>query len=134
MKSKFTLIEVVIALGILTLSLAGLLQLLTSSQERISKTMERWKHTHMLMHAAEYTLLQQKKEDDISIPEEIFDYPDYYPIVTFQELVDQLPEELDDQQGQVPLIGVKIEIVRQNDKKTVTEIIVDRFDYEETNP
>ena len=78
--------------------------------------------------------LQQKKEDDISIPEEIFDYPDYYPVVTFQELVDQLPEELDDQQGQVPLIGVKIEIVRQNDKKTVTEIIVDRFDYEETNP
>ena len=92
MKARFTLIEVVIALGILTLSLAGLLQLLTSSQERISKTTERWKHTHMLMQAAEYTLLQQKKEDDISIPEEIFDYPDYYPVVTFQELLYQLPE------------------------------------------
>ena len=38
--STFTLIEVVVALGILALSIAGLLSLLTSSQNRIGKSME----------------------------------------------------------------------------------------------
>ena len=131
---KFTLIEVVVAMGILALSLAGLLQLLTSSQERVGKSLEHWQHTHMLMQAAEYTLLQQKQDDEISIPEEIFDYPDYTPLITFEDVVDQLPEELEGQQGQLPLVGVKIEIVREKDKKTIAEIIVDRFNFEGSTP
>ena len=131
---KFTLIEVVVALGILALSLAGLLQLLTSSQERVGKSLEHWQNTHMLMQAAEYTLLQQKQDDEISIPQEIFDYPDYTPQISFEEVVDQLPEELEGQQGQLPLVGVKIEIIREKDKKTVTEIIVDRFQFEGSTP
>lgn len=127
---KFTLIEVVVALGILALSMAGLLQLLTSSQERISRAVDEWQHSHMLMQAAEYVLLQEGNDDEIQIPEEIFDYPDYIPSVTFEEVVEQLPEDFENQQGQIPLIGVKIGIIRQKDNKTVSEIIVDRFDYE----
>lgn len=127
---KFTLIEVVIALGILALSMAGLLQLLTSSQERVGKAVEEWQHTHMLMQAAEYVLLQEGQDNELAIPEEIFDYPDYSPVVTFEEVVEQLPEDFENQQGQLPLTGVKIELLRQKDKKTVSEIIVDRFNYE----
>ena len=127
---KFTLIEVVVALGILALSMAGLLQLLTASQERVGRAAEEWQHTHMLMQAAEYALLQEGQEDELSIPEEIFDYPDYLPVITFEEVVEQLPEDFENQQGQLPLIGVKIELLRQKDKKTVSEIIVDRFNYE----
>ena len=52
----FTLIEVVVALGILALSIAGLLSLLTSSQNRIGKSMEEWKNMHMLAQAAEYAV------------------------------------------------------------------------------
>ena len=131
---RFTLIEVVISLGILALSLAGLLQLLSSSQKKIADSLDHWNHTHILMQAAEYVLLQKGSDDEIEIPQEIFDYPDYYPIITFNEVDDQLPEDLKDQMGQVPLTGVKIEIVRQQDKKTVTEVTVDRFNYEENNP
>ena len=131
---RFTLIEVVVALGILALSLAGLLQLLSSSQEKIASSLEHWNHTHILMQAAEYVLLRKGNDDEIEIPQEIFDYPDYYPVITFNDVDDQLPEDLKDQMGQVPLTGVKIEIVRQQDKKTVTEVIVDRFNYEENNP
>ena len=131
---RFTLIEVVVALGILALSLAGLLQLLSSSQEKIASSLDHWNHTHILMQAAEYVLLRKGNDDEIEIPQEIFDYPDYYPIITFNDVDDQLPEDLKDQMGQVPLTGVKIEIVRQQDKKTVTEVIVDRFNYEENNP
>ena len=39
---QFTLIEVVVALAILTLSLAGLLQLLSQSQLRIADAEEKW--------------------------------------------------------------------------------------------
>ncbi|MBQ9772900.1 MAG: hypothetical protein IJW23_13850 [Lentisphaeria bacterium] len=131
---RFTLIEVVVALGILALSLAGLLQLLSSSQEKIASSLDHWNHTHILMQAAEYVLLRKGNDDEIEIPQEIFDYPDYYPVITFNDVDDQLPEDLKDQMGQVPLTGVKIEIVRQQDKKTVTEVIVDRFNYEENNP
>ena len=131
---KFTLIEVVVALAILVLSLAGLLQLLSSSQEKIGSSIEHWNHTHILMQAAEYTLLQEGKDDKLELPQEIFDYPDYTPIITFNEVDEQLPDDFKDQQGQVPLIGVKIEIVREKDKKTVSEITVDRFDYEENAP
>lgn len=128
---RFTLIEVVVALGILALSLAGLLHLLSSSQEKISASIDNWNHTHMLMQAAEYVLLQKgNDEKEISIPQEIFDYPDYQPLVTYNEVDEQLPEELKGQTGQVPLIGVKIEIIRHKDKKTVSETIVERFDYE----
>ena len=61
---KFTLIEVVVALGILALSMAGLLQLLTASQERVGRAAEEWQHTHMLMQAAEYVLLQEGQDDE----------------------------------------------------------------------
>ena len=130
---RFTLIEVVTAIGILALSLAGMLQLLTSSQQRIGKSADLWLHTHILMQAAEYTLLQ-KGQEEISIPQEIFDYPDYFANITFEEVVEQLPEELDNQQGQLPLTGVNIEIMRARNQEKVIGVVVDRFNYEENTP
>ena len=127
---RFTLIEVVVALGILALSLAGLLQLLSSSQEKIAASIEHWNNTHMLMQAAEYVLLQKNIDEEVDIPQEIFDYPDHMPLVTINEVDEQLPEDFKGQSGQIPLVGVKIEILRQQDKKTVSEVIVERFDYE----
>ena len=59
MKKQFTLIEIVVALGILAISLGGLLQLAISSQLKISRAREKWEEMHMLTQAAEYLLLSR---------------------------------------------------------------------------
>ena len=52
MKTRtFTLIEVVVALAILSISIAGLLQLLTAAQNRIIRVDGHWMRTHMLIQA-----------------------------------------------------------------------------------
>jgi hypothetical protein len=88
----------------------------------------------MMMQAAEYALLQEA-EEDIAVPQEIFDYPDYSCQITVEDLDEEiLPEELSNQQGQLPLKGMKVEILRNADQKSVSSVIVDRFSYEENNP
>ena len=50
---SFTLIEVIIAIGILAISLASLFQIIASSRARIAKAEESWHNMHMLTQAAE---------------------------------------------------------------------------------
>ena len=73
---------------------------------------------------------QKNIDEEVSVPQEIFDYPDYMPLVTINEVDEQLPEDFKGQTGQIPLVGIKIEILRHQDKKMVSEVIVERFDYE----
>ena len=47
-EKNFTLIEIVVALGILAISIGGLLQLAISSQLKISRATEKWQEMHML--------------------------------------------------------------------------------------
>ena len=74
-RKNFTLIEVVVALAILTLSLAGLLQLLSQSQLRIADAEERWMDMHKLIQATEYLLLAGDPEE-LAVPEDFFLLPD----------------------------------------------------------
>lgn len=126
----FTLIEVVVALGILTLSLAGLLQMLTASQSRLARVYEKWRETHILMQAAEYYLLQPG-EDPGGIPYTYFPYPDYEVLCYYRD-AENLPEDYVNISGQLPLRTCVIELVRLRDRKTVGTILVDRISYETT--
>ena len=112
------------------LALAGLLQLLTASQGRLARTMEKWRETHMLIQAAEYCLLQ-KGEDPGSVPVDFFPYDGYTANCTFRD-AENLPETYTNIVGQIPLKACEIELVRQRDGKTVDSIIVDKFSYEST--
>ena len=68
----------------------------------------------------------------LSVPE---DFRLQFVQITYEELDEELlPEELSNQQGQLPLKGVKVVIQRNSDQKEVASIIVDRFSYEENNP
>ncbi len=125
---RFTLIEVVVALAILSLSLAGLLQLSISASSRVAGAVEKWESEHMLAQAAEYLMLQN--QDNTTIPEEFFPYPGYSVEVNCGD-PEGLPEDYEDLEGQLPLLRWNIAIMRQSDGKTMAEVNIDRFDYED---
>ena len=129
MKSRsFTLIEVVVALAILSISIAGLLQLLTAAQNRIIKVDDHWMRTHMLIQAAEYYMLM-KQEDPPAITDTFFPYDDYRVDVTWEE-IEGLPEEYTGLTNQKQLRAMVLSLVRQQDGHEVDKIIIDRLDYE----
>ena len=88
-RNCFTLVEVVVALAILSISIAGFLQLLTAAQNRIIKVNDSWMKTHMLIQAAEYYMLM-KQEEPPPINETFFPYDDYRVDVTYEE-IENLP-------------------------------------------
>ena len=129
MKTRsFTLIEVVVALAILSISIAGLLQLLTAAQNRIIKVDDHWMRTHMLIQAAEYYMLM-KQEDPPAITDTFFPYDDYRVDVTWEE-IEGLPEEYTGLTNQKQLRAMVLSLVRQQDGHEVDKIIIDRLDYE----
>lgn len=126
--ANFTLIEVVVALAILSLSLAGLLQLSISANSRLANAVEKWESEHMLAQAAEYLMLQN--QDSTDVPEEFFPYPGYSVEVSVDE-AEGLPEDYTDQDGQLPLQRWNIGIMRGSDGKIVAEVNIDRIDYDD---
>lgn len=125
---KFTLIEVVVSLAILTVSVAGFLQLMTAAQNRIIKSYDRWMTTHMLMQAAEYYMLM-RQEDPPAITEQFFPYSDYRVDVSYED-IENLPEEYNNLVGQKPLRAMVLELKTQADGQTADKLIIDRIDYE----
>ena len=129
MKTRsFTLIEVVVALAILSISIAGLLQLLTAAQNRIIKVDDHWMRTHMLIQAAEYYMLM-KQEDPPAITDTFFPYDDYRVDVIWEE-IEGLPEEYTGLTNQKQLRAMVLSLVRQQDGHEVDKIIIDSLDYE----
>ena len=125
---KFTLIEVVVALALLSVSLAGLLQLSINSQQKLITADDKWRHEHMLAQAAEYLMLVN--EDNASVPDEFFPYPGYSVEVEIDDAED-LPEEYNELVGQLPLKCWNISIVRQSDAESVASVKIDRINYDE---
>ena len=127
-RKNFTLVEVVVALAILSISIAGFLQLLTAAQNRIIKASDSWTRTHMLMQAAEYYMLM-KQEEPPAMTDTFFPYDDYRVEVTYED-IDNLPEEYTGLTSQKQLRAMVLTLRRQNDGQEVDKIIIDRIDYE----
>ena len=106
----FTLIEVIIAIGILAISLASLFQIIASSRARIAKADEGWHHMHMLTQAAEYVLLHDSTVDDEQIDEE------------FMSIDGQLPLEL---------CTIELRSLKSTGKDTVGILEIERIIYDD---
>jgi hypothetical protein len=95
---------------------------------RMGNAMEKWNEVHMITQAAEYLMLMN--EETTEIPEEYFDYPGY-SLNIYTDDADELPEEFNGIEGQIPLKKLVIELVRERDDKTVETVIIDKLSYEE---
>ena len=127
-RNSFTLVEVVVALAILSISIAAFLQLLTAAQNRIIKASDSWTRTHMLMQAAEYYMLM-KQEEPPAMTDTFFPYDDFRVEVTYED-IENLPEEYTGLTNQKQLRAMVLTLRRQNDGQEVDKIIIDRIDYE----
>lgn len=124
---RFTLLEVVVSLAILSIGLAGFLQLMMGSQKRIAESVDRWTRMHMLSQAAEYFMLQN--EDPGGIPERFFPYPAYQAVAYYED-AEGLPDEYNNLDNQLPLKRLVIEL--RKDGKVLDKLIIDRISYEST--
>ena len=130
---SFTLIEVIIAIGILAISLASLFQIIASSRARIAKAEESWHNMHMLTQAAEYVLLHRGGFVD-SVDREFFPYRDYQVNISYEDVIDeQIDEDFMSINGQLPLELCVIELVnlKTSGKETVGTLEIERIIYDD---
>ena len=64
------------------------------------------------------------------MPDEVFPYPDYLISCTVEDAED-LPEELKNQENQLPLKKWTVSLLRASDHTERLRVIIDRFDYSE---
>ena len=130
----FTLIEVIIAIGILAISLASLFQIIASSRARIAKADEGWHNMHMLTQAAEYVLLYRADVVD-GIDRDFFPYRDYQVNINYEgEVTDeQIHEDFRSISGQLPLELCTIELInlKTSGRETVSTLEIERIIYED---
>ena len=130
----FTLIEVIIAIGILAISLASLFQIIASSRARIAKADEAWHNMHMLTQAAEYVLLHRADVVD-SVDRDFFPYRDYDVNISYEgEVTDeQIDDEFRSITDQLPLELCVIELInlKTSGKETVGTLEIERIIYDD---
>ena len=127
MKKSFTLVEVVVALAILGLSLAGLLGLAMNAQIKVARSVEKWENTHKMIQAVEYLMLLD--DENLSVPAELFPY-DGYMVQCAVDDAEGLPEEFAEIEDAAPLKCITVEIVRTRDNKVVDRVRMDRINFE----
>jgi len=129
----FTLIEVIIAIGILAISLASLFQIIASSRARLAKADEGWHNMHMLTQAAEYVLLHAA-DVVVDVEEDFFPYRDYQVRITYEDVDDeQIHDDFRSIEGQLPLELCVIELfnLKSTGKETVGTLEIERIVYDD---
>ena len=130
---QFTLIEVIIAIGILAISLASLFQIIATSRARIAKADEEWHAMHMLTQAAEYVLLHKADAVD-SVDRDFFPWRDYQVRIDYEEVYDeQIDDDFKSINGQLPLELCTIELLnmKSTGKETAGILEIERIIYED---
>jgi hypothetical protein len=130
-RNIFTLVEVVAAMAILTLGLAGFFSMSFMAQKRLLKAQMKWERFHMLSEAAEYMLLQGMEDPELP-SEEFWDYPGYKIVCSYED-VEDLPEEFSGLSGQAVLKCMVLELVDTATEEVVDTLRIDRIDYDDTS-
>jgi hypothetical protein len=120
----FTLIEVLIALAILTLSVTTFLMMMGSASKRVSKAAQRWENTHLLTQAVEYYMLNEANSGN-NIDERFFPLDDC-KVECFFESPQGLPDDAEESHGGKALVAMRI-VLKDNDDKILDSVTVERI-------
>ncbi len=123
---SFTLLETVIAIAILGIGVAGMLQLGTAGVERVSRSQEEWRKFHMLSQAAEYFLLYAQ-EGEID-RDEIFPYRDYTASLTITD-PEGLPETLEGVLSDCELKTYLVELKNLKNGQVIDQLKIDQLQF-----
>lgn len=121
-KSKFTLVEVAIAIGILALGIAAAMGIIGAAKQRMNKAESQWRRQHALTQAAEFLLLAPP---DTMLPRTIFDYPDFTAAINYSP-PENLPENVPSNTVGWQLSALHINLIDKNGKQ-VDSIVIDRL-------
>lgn len=120
---QFTLVEVVIAMGILVLCVTVAMSMVASSQKRMIKAEEKWQKQHLLTQAAEYFLLAPPGDH---LPEQIFPFKNYNANCVYFP-PEGLPENVNIENGEWRLSAMKITVNPDDSNRQPASIIIERI-------
>ena len=129
-KKTFTLVEVIVAMAVMSLALGGFFALSQSAVNRVDKAYSSWERMHLLSQAAEYCLLFTSEEPP-PIPPEIFE-SSIYDLEIYYEDVEDLPEELNELEGQAPLRTLVLNLIDINTHEIIDTLRIDRIHYDDS--
>lgn len=104
-KHSFTLLEVILAVAILSIGFIAAMSIAATAADRLMKAVSRWEKQHMLNQATEFFLLAGP---DVAIPQEFFPFDDYS--ATCQATPAILPEGIEPQVGTWRIVTFRISI------------------------
>jgi len=116
---KFTLLEVIIAMAILSLAIVGILNYSVQASRRMAKASTKWEKEHMLSQAVEFFLLAGPREN---IPNDVFPYQNFKAVCEVNE--PKLPDEIENEIGSWKLATLKISILNDSGEN-INSISVD---------
>ena len=112
--SKFTLLEVVIALTVFAIGIGVAFGVSAAARMRTMKSRQLLEETHMLTQAAEYYLLDRDADE---LPEAVFPYPEYSVKVDYSDPDPELlPEGAEEDLGMWRLRVMRIELFNSKDE------------------
>lgn len=118
----FTLVEVLIALAILTMGILAAAGLVWGAQSRNITASRQWEEQHAMSQAAEYLLLAGNED---AVPERFFPYGDYR-INSWYATPINLPSGVDDRQPGWRLATLHIQLL-DKDGNSIRKLSLDRI-------
>ncbi len=127
MTRRFTLLEVVVAIGVFAIGLGLVLGITSGARLRMERAEREARNRHILTQAVEYYLMVDKGSE-ASPPEEVFPYEDYTVSVDFDDPV--LPDDCPDAFNGCRLRVMRVEVFNKEGESCgamkVERIVMDR--------
>ena len=123
-KRGFTLIEIIVAIAILSMAIVSFSLLINTASRRTLRAARRWERTHQLTQAVEYFMLQEPGNAG-DIDERFFDNDSYSVECSFESPED-LPEDVDEAYGGETLQAMQV-ILNDKTGEKVDSVIVERI-------